>query len=99
MNEKLINLADACVDVMKTAGDLKEAKKLFRQYLQLAHDMGAGKNQDPSVGRPAVQAAAPAKATAPTPAPTPAKEPAKEPTKESPKEKPTGKVGADKDFK
>ncbi len=54
MNERLIALADACVDVIKTVGSPKEALKHFRSYIQTAYDLGVAKGEGkepPSISR------------------------------------------------
>jgi hypothetical protein len=52
MQEKLINLANAALEVHKSSADHKEAIKNFRAIVQIAHDIGAGINTDPVVGVP-----------------------------------------------
>lgn len=64
MNENLISLADACLEVHKSSADHREARANFRQIIQKAYDMGKGIQTDPVVGtrapnppQPAVKAA------------------------------------------
>ncbi len=100
MNDKLLALADACLEVRNGSADRREALKLYRTYLQSAFDLGAGKPSETTVSRPT---AVPPKAKDPAPvqtAPkTPAPTPTTSPTPAPAKDKPTGKVGADKEFK
>lgn len=40
MKTSIIAIADGCCDIMKSTGDMKEAKKLFRLQCQAAYDKG-----------------------------------------------------------
>lgn len=85
MNEKLIALADGCVTAVKTTGDIKDLRTVFRKHIQAAYNLGAGVNDDQKIAprdapkpAPVAQPKPIGQVTGPAPAAAPAKEPAKQ---------------------